>query len=35
MRAYFQARIDQSGGILIRKETGLFLACHPKKAQRK
>jgi len=32
MRAFFQARIDQSGGILIRKETGLFLAGQPKKA---
>jgi len=35
MRKFFQGRIDQSGGILIRKETGLFLACQPKKAQRK
>ena len=35
MREYFQARIDQSGGILIGKETGLFLASQPKKAQRK
>ncbi len=32
MHAFFQARIDQSGGILIRKETGLFLASQPKKA---
>jgi len=32
MREFFQSRIDQSGGILIRKETGLFLASHPKKA---
>lgn len=32
MRAFFQARIDQAGGILIRKETGLFLARQPKKA---
>ena len=32
MRAFFQARIDRSGGILIRKETGLFLASQPKKA---
>ncbi len=32
MRAFFQARIDQTGGILIRKETGLFLARQPKKA---
>jgi len=32
MRVFFQARIDQSGGILIRKETGLFLARQPKKA---
>ena len=30
MRAFFQARIDRSGGILIRKETGLFLASQPK-----
>lgn len=35
MRAFFQARIDQLGGILIRKETGLFLASQPKKAYRK
>ena len=32
MREFFQVRIDQSGGILIRKETGLFLASQPKKA---
>lgn len=32
MRTFFQARIDQAGGILIRKETGLFLASQPKKA---
>ena len=32
MRAFFQARIDQAGGILIRKETGLFFASQPKKA---
>ncbi len=32
MRVFFQARIDQAGGILIRKETGLFLASLPKKA---
>ena len=32
LRAFFQARIDQAGGILIRKETGLFLARQPKKA---
>ena len=32
MRAFFQERIDQAGGILIRKETGLFLASQPKKA---
>jgi len=32
MLKFFQARIDQSGGILIRKETGLFLASQPKKA---
>ncbi len=31
MRVFFQVRIDQSGGILIRKETGLFLANQPKK----
>lgn len=31
MRAFIQARIDHSGGILIRKETGLFLASQPKK----
>ncbi len=35
MRAFFQARIDQSGGILIRKETGLFLARQPRKVYRK
>ena len=32
MREYFQARINESGGILIRKETGLFLARQPKKS---
>ena len=32
MREFFQARIDRSGGIQIRKETGLFLANQPKKA---
>jgi ubiquinone/menaquinone biosynthesis C-methylase UbiE len=32
MCEFFQARIDQSGGILICKETGLFLASQPKKA---
>ncbi len=32
MRVFFQATIDESGGILIRKETGLFLASQPKKA---
>jgi len=32
MLKFFQARIDQSGGIQIRKETGLFLASQPKKA---
>ena len=31
MRVFFQARIDKSRGILIRKETGLFLASQPKK----
>lgn len=31
MRAFFQARINRSGGILIHKETGLFLANQPKK----
>lgn len=31
MREFFQARIDKSGGILIRKETGLFLASQPKR----
>jgi ubiquinone/menaquinone biosynthesis C-methylase UbiE len=32
MRVFFQARIDQADGILIRKDTGLFLASLPKKA---
>ena len=32
MLKFFQARIGQSGGILIRKETGLFLASQPKRA---
>ncbi len=32
MREFFQARIERSGGILIRKETGIFLASQPKKA---
>jgi ubiquinone/menaquinone biosynthesis C-methylase UbiE len=31
LRAFFQARIEKSGGILIRKETGIFLASQPKK----
>lgn len=31
MRSFFQARIDRSGGIIIRKETGLFIASQPKK----
>jgi len=32
MQAFFQTRIDKAGGILIRKETGIFLARQPKKA---